>query len=134
MKSSRGITLIELCIALVILALLAGIAYPSYVQVVLRSHRAEASEVILALAARQELYYAEFRQYSSTLAELGVTEMVTPSGRYLVSMDVGSDNMSYQFMATAIGVQAEDHECLVFSFNHVGQRNEGLSYPSSCWL
>ncbi|MCH8537157.1 MAG: prepilin-type N-terminal cleavage/methylation domain-containing protein [Alkalimonas sp.] len=134
MQKNCGITLIELCIALVILALLAGIAYPSYVEVVLRSHRAEASETLLALAGRQELYFAEFRYYSSSLSSLGVTEAVTPSGRYQLSMDVASDGMSYQLVAVAVGAQAADTECQSFSLNHLGQRNEGLSYSDSCWL
>lgn len=134
MQRHNGITLIELCIALVILALLAGIAYPSYVQVVLRSHRAEASEALLALAARQELYYTEFRRYSSSLMELGLTELVTPSGRYQLSMEVAADGMSYQLVAVALGAQAADTECQSFSLNHLGQRNIGLSYADSCWL
>lgn len=134
MERNAGITLIELCIALLILALLAGIAYPSYVQLVLRSHRAEATEALLALAGRQELYFSEFRQYSSSFNELGVTEQVTASGRYYLTMTIGSAGMSFQLIATATGAQMGDAECLQFSVNHLGQRNEGLDYSANCWL
>lgn len=134
MKQSLGISLIELCIVLVIIGLLAGIAYPSYVQVVLRSHRAEACESLLALAGRQELYFSEFRLYSSALIDVGINEVYTPSGRYQLSMVVGSDEMSYQLIAMAVGTQAADSDCLIFSLNHLGQRNEGLSYPATCWI
>ena len=52
MKSrSRGITLIELVIVIIIVGLLAAIAIPGYRQFVLRSHRAEAKTALMNLAS-----------------------------------------------------------------------------------
>ena len=50
----RGVTLIELMITVVIVAILAAIAYPSYTQYVLRSHRTAAKTALHDMASRQE--------------------------------------------------------------------------------
>ena len=49
-----GFTLIELMIVIVIVAVLAAIAMPSYRQYVLRSHRTEATRTLLNVAVAQE--------------------------------------------------------------------------------
>ncbi|MCC5826452.1 type IV pilin protein [Alkalimonas sp.] len=129
----RGITLIELCLVVVILALLAAIAYPSYVQFVLKSHRVEATEALLTLAARQELYFSEFRRYTDSLLELGKSEPITLSGRYQLSVQLFDDGMSFLLRAQALGTQSQDTECATFSVNQLGQRNSAVPYAESCW-
>ena len=47
---SRGFSLIELMIVVAIVAILGTIAYPSYQQYVLRSHRVEAKAMLLNAA------------------------------------------------------------------------------------
>ena len=42
-RTSRGLTLIELMVALTIVGILAGIAYPNYRDYVIRGHLADAS-------------------------------------------------------------------------------------------
>lgn len=128
-----GITLVELCLVVVIMALLAAIAYPSYLQFVLKSHRVEATEALLALAVRQELYFSEFRRYSDSLAELGTNKPYTLSGRYQLSVQSLDDGMGYVLQAQALGTQSQDTECAVFSVNQLGQRNTVVSYSTSCW-
>lgn len=46
----------ELMITVAIIAILARIAYPSYQQYILKSHRADAKTALLDLAARQERF------------------------------------------------------------------------------
>lgn len=133
MHTNRGITLIELCLAVVIMAVLASIAYPSYVQFVLRSHRVEATEALLALASRQELYFSEQRRYSDSLADLGLNESLTPSGRYQLSVQVLAEGMGFLLQADAQGLQSQDTACAAFSVNHLGQRNTVVAYPEQCW-
>lgn len=132
-RKERGITLIELCLVVVIMALLATIAYPSYVQFVLKSHRVEATEALLALAAKQELYFSEYRRYSDSLAELGTSEPMTLSGRYQLSVQLLDDGMSFLLRAQAMGMQSQDTACAVFSVNQLGQRNSAVPYEQSCW-
>ncbi|MEE2002618.1 type IV pilin protein [Alkalimonas sp. MEB108] len=130
---ANGITLIELCLVVVIMAIVATIAYPSYLQFVLKSHRVEATEALLALAAKQELYFSEFRRYSDSLTELGTSEPLTLSGRYQLSVQLFDDGMSFVLRAQAVGVQSQDTDCAAFSVNQLGQRNSAVPYAESCW-
>ncbi len=60
---SAGMTLVELMIVVVILAILAGAGFAGYSRVVRRSQTAEASTTLGALAAREDAYRQEFGQY-----------------------------------------------------------------------
>ncbi|BBT78877.1 hypothetical protein WP8S18E11_05430 [Aeromonas veronii] len=68
---SRGFSLIELMIVVAIVAILGTIAYPSYQQYVLTSHRVEAKSMLLNAANRQETYFMDFNQYASSITDLG---------------------------------------------------------------
>nr|ELD4571953.1 type IV pilin protein [Pseudomonas aeruginosa] len=59
MKSNRGFTLIELMIVVVIIAILAGIAYPSYDEYVKRGNRTEGQALLSEAAATQERYFSQ---------------------------------------------------------------------------
>jgi type IV pilus assembly protein PilE len=67
MKAARqsGFTLIELMIAVVIVGILASIAYPSYQRYVLSSRRAEAQADMLEDSAWLEKWRANQNTYSS---------------------------------------------------------------------
>lgn len=54
----RGFTLIELMIAVVVVAILAAIALPSYRSSVVRSNRADAQQALLVAAQNLERFYA----------------------------------------------------------------------------
>jgi type IV pilus assembly protein PilE len=58
-----GFSLIELMIAVAIVAILAAIAYPSYIEQVRKSRRAEGKSVLLQAAQWMERYYTENNRY-----------------------------------------------------------------------
>ena len=53
----RGITLIELMIVVVIVSILAAVAYPNYQEFTARAKRNEARAALLRLATNQERFY-----------------------------------------------------------------------------
>ena len=59
MLNTKGFTLIELMIAVAIVGILAGIAYPSYQDSVRKSRRADAQGALLGFANAMERYFTQ---------------------------------------------------------------------------
>src|SRR5580704_13364415 len=93
-RYSRGVTLIELMIVVVIASILMAIAVPSYSSYVRRSHRVEAKTAVMDLAGREERYFSTSvtgANYSQTAADLGYppgawAAQVIGSGYYTVNV------------------------------------------------
>ena len=59
----RGVSLMELLIALAIIAILAALAIPSYQQHVVRARRSEAQAALLQLMQQEERYFTQSNTY-----------------------------------------------------------------------
>jgi type IV pilus assembly protein PilE len=152
-RRNRGFTLIELIVAMVILATLAAIAIPSYTSYVLRSHRTEAKSALLDLASLEERYFSTHNSYSNLPTDLGYvgaanTAFTVGSGYYQITnlqafpavpptnAIPGGTPATYTITATAVNQQANDTNCLTFSINSAGQQTAtgGDSNASvDCW-
>ncbi len=62
----RGFTLIELMIVLAVLAILSAVAYPSYVETVLKGRRSEARAALAELMQQQERHMTQAGSYRKT--------------------------------------------------------------------
>lgn len=132
-QRSRGFTLIEMMIVVVILAILAAIALPSYQKYVLRSHRAEGQALLSEAAARQERYFAQNNTYASTSTALNLASYL--AGVQYYSLAISNVTAStYTLTATATGSQARDSECLTLTLDQAGTRGaSGTGTASTCW-
>jgi len=68
----------EALITVVIIAILATIAYPSYVNQVRKSKRTVAKSALLDSANRQEQYYFDHKQYADAMNKLAGYSSATP--------------------------------------------------------
>src|SRR5579864_5453841 len=115
-----GFTLIELMIVVVVVAILASIAVPTYKASILKSHRTEARSAILDLAGREERYLSVANSYSAVPTDVGYsgttwgTGVSVGSGYYTVVVTVGTSPSSFAITATAAGGQASDASCASF--------------------
>ena len=97
----RGFTLIEVMIVVTIIAILAGIAIPSYQDYVRRGQLTEASSTLAAYRVRLEQFYQDNRNYGA-----GGCGVAVPTGQYftytcaLRNPGTGADQ---GFIATATG-------------------------------
>ena len=72
MNKAAGFTLVELMIAVAVIAILAAFAYPSYTRHMARSHRSEAQGYLMRVAQRQQQYFLDSRDFASEATIFGV--------------------------------------------------------------
>ena len=140
----RGFTLIELMITLVVVAILAAVAYPLYEHQIEESRRTDARTALLELASREERYFATNNAYTQSTSALGYTAanwpVVIGGGYYeiaVTSVDNAANPPTFLLTATAIGTQTDDSSCATFTVNSIGvqaaQDSSGGDSTSTCW-
>jgi len=139
-RRSGGFTLAELLITLLIAAVLAAIAVPSYRQFVLRSHRVEAKSALLNVATEQEKYYLQRNRYANdgelvkapVKGGLGFTRN-TENGWYSLAVTADDDDnpQEWTVAAQAEGNQRNDSKCKYFSIDSAGNRTAGPNLDGS---
>ena len=145
MRARTGFTLIELMIVIIVAAVLAAIALPSYRQSVYKSRRAEAMTALANMQQAQERWRSNATTYQDTLANpVGASAATSPSGYYALSIVANSVSASgYALRATAAGTQTGDTGCQIFEVLAANGTITYRSYaaggaqngtPDRCWV
>jgi len=138
-SKSRGFTLIELMITVVIIGILSAIAVPAYRSYVQRSKRSEATSALLRIQAAEEKFFLQNNAYSANLAGvppagLGMVT-VTESGNYNLALAVAAGG--FTATATTTSTQADDSKCRTFTINQNGVRTAAdagaVDNTAECW-
>jgi len=142
---TRGFSLIELLTVIAVVALLAGLALSSYMNQSRESHRTEAKTAVLDLAGREERNYSTTNTYTTATAALGYNTAAFPfntinnyySLNVVVVPAAPPVAATYTITATAIGDQANDATCAVYTYTQAGVQsattNGGADSTATCW-
>ena len=156
-----GFTLIELMIVVAVMGILAAIAYPSYMDSVRKSRRADATSALLNLAARQERFYTEHNSYTNDLSYTAcsglnystASPVKTPDGHYTITVTVTPNGApvfnaacrpttpatSFTISSTPVAGddQTHDTKCATFTLTSTGVKgakdSSNTDSTADCW-
>ena len=128
MKAKQsGITLLELLVAVAIVAIIASIAYPSFSDGLRKSRRAEAFKGLLSMQLKQEEFRVSNTSYSATPSQVG-----NPTSSYYDFTISGATATTYTLIATSKGAQVGDKSgstaCDTLTLNKADTKT-----PTACW-
>ena len=147
MGSQRGFSLIELMVVVVIITILTSVALPSFQAYVMRSKRSVAKSILHQVAARQEQFFMDNRQYATSMVQLGYPanplylnqegDMVTASSTQRVyEISIARPTVRvYTLSATPqLGQASKDSECATFTLTESGVKGvSGSGGAAKCW-
>jgi type IV pilus assembly protein PilE len=130
MKTSQGLTLIELLIVISIIGILSAIAFPSYQRYLTQARRTDGQTALMDLAARMEHYAIVYHHYSKEV----LSNNQSPEGWYHLNIPLISDT-DYALEAIPQKAQADtDKACGTLTLNHLGQKgHSGEDATKKCW-
>jgi len=128
-RRRNGFTLIEVMITVVIIAILASIAIPSYQRYVIRAKRSAAQAQMMEIANREQQFLLANRSYAdkTTLAASGYSlpPEVAANYDYTITLPAAGAPPGFVLTFTPSGSQASD--------GNLTLNNDGAKTPADKW-
>ncbi|KTD45147.1 type IV pilin protein [Legionella quateirensis] len=134
-RSMKGFTLIELLVTLVIIGILVAFAYPSYLQFIQKSRRADAQAILTQDQIIFERCYSQNFSYVAACGALPAFPQTTPEGFYTINVS-NLTATTYTLTATPLGSQADDTKCASMSVNQANVKaavDSTATAQTECW-
>lgn len=121
-----GFTLIELMIVVVIISIIAAVAYPSYQDSVSKARRSDGQAALLDILNAQERYFTENNTYTVTLADID-RAATSEDGHYTIEAAACGTGIDVCVLLTASpqGAQSSDGALTLNSL--------GVKTPADKW-
>jgi type IV pilus assembly protein PilE len=144
-RRETGFTLIELMFVVVIVAIVLTVALPAYQGQVIKTKRALGRAELIAVLGRQEQFFVNNRQYSSTLAGIGyadpyaindeANDVATTDGDRIYTISLATVSAtSFTVQAVPQLGQAKDKLCGTLQITSTGVKSEsGSGTTDDCW-
>ena len=132
-RKMQGVTLMELMIVIMIIGILAAVAYPNYRDYAARAKRNEAKAALLQIATNQERFYLNNNSYSNDMTQLGFASdpFISATGSYTIDIAPGAD--ATNFLGTAF-YNFSDNESTKCNYFDIDGRGQRTSLPlTDCW-
>ncbi len=131
-RRPRGFSLVEIGVTLAVVALVATLAVPSYLEQLARSRRPEAMAALQQLQWAQERHRQDHGRYAERLDQLkGAVSRRSPNGHYRLEM-TGHGPEAYDATAHAEASQARDRACPMLTL-HVQGAITRREPDGRCW-
>jgi len=145
MKNQRGFSLIELLIVVAIIAIIAAFAYPSYLEQIRKTRRADCSGALTGLSNAMERFFTVNSSYLGAAAggadngAPAVFPSTCPSdggtATYNLTIQAATGS-TYTLQAAPVGAQTDD-KCGTMTLTNTGLKgvtgqNAGVTWQD-CW-
>jgi type IV pilus assembly protein PilE len=133
-KNATGFSLIELVIAIAIVGILASIAYPSYVNQMRQTRRADCEAALMQLASVMERDFSRNNQYRDLITPGGFSNQCPiDGGTATYTLDYQAlTATTYNLRATPAGHQTGD-ACGNLTLTNNLQKGQSSGTLADCW-
>jgi type IV pilus assembly protein PilE len=127
-RAPGGFTLIELMIVVVIVGILAAIAYPAYQQHARESKRSDAHSALLRIAAMEEKFFSNNNTYATSTTTLGYAAHPAASNEGYWAVTISGVTPAGFTLTAAPAGSHSDPACPAITLTGAGMRG-----PNTCW-